>query len=142
MQSNTPSSEVRLAVAQCYRSLTASTDSENVIIALQTLHSYLDEGQNTKTTVFQREEFRRAHFTRTLQFLVGNIQADWLHRLSAARRAELWDGLFLKGPPEQTLLVLMQGIGDLRCLLINVYVFVCLFIFANTDSTLFVQQPK
>lgn len=112
MEPNTPSSEVRLAVAQCYRSLTASTDSDEVITALQTFHSYLDEGPNSRTAVVQREEFRRAHFTRTLQFLVSNIQADWLRRLSAARRVELWDGLFLKGPPEQTLLVLMQGIGD------------------------------
>lgn len=113
-ESNTPSSEVRLAVAQCYRSLTASTDSEDVIAALQHFHSYLDEGPDSRTTVAQREEYRRAHFTRTLEFLVSNVQADWLHRLSAARRAELWDGLFLKGPPEQALLVLMQGIGDLR----------------------------
>lgn len=114
MESNTPSSEVRLAVAQCYRSLTASTDSEDVITTLQTFHSYLDEGPNSRTTVAQREEFRRAHFTRTLQLLISHIQADWLHRLSAVQRAELWDGLFLKGPPEQTLLVLIQGIGDLR----------------------------
>lgn len=114
MESNTPSSEVRIAVAQCYHSLTASTDSEDIIAILQTFHSYLDEGPNSRTTMVQRDEFRRAYFTRTLQFLVSNIQADWLHRLSAARRAELWDGLFLKGPPEQTLLVLIQGIGDLR----------------------------
>lgn len=114
MESNTPSSEVRLAVAQCYRSLTASTDSEDVITTLQHFHSYLDDRPNSRATVVQREEYRRAHYTRTLQFLVSNVQADWLHRLSAARRVELWDGLFLKGPPEQSLLVLMQGIGDLR----------------------------
>lgn len=114
MESNTPSSEVRLAVAQCYRSLGASTDSEDVITALQTFHSYLDEGPNSRTTAVQREEFRRTYFTRTLEFLVSNIQVDWLPCLSAAQRAELWDGLFLKGPPEQTLLVLIQGIGDLR----------------------------
>lgn len=114
MDPNTPSSQVRLAVAHGCRSLTLSTDSDEVITALQTFHSYLDEGPNSRSTVVQREEFRRVHFTRTLQFLVSNIQADWLHRLSATRRAELWDGLFLKGPPEQTLLVLMQAIGDLR----------------------------
>lgn len=126
MEPNTPSSEVRLAVAQCYRSLTASTDSDEGITALQTFHSYLDEGPNSRTTVVQREEFRRAHFTRTLQFLVTNIQADWLRRLSAARRVELWDGLFFKGPAEQTLLVLMQGIGDLRWAgLIKLYIFFC-----------------
>lgn len=114
MDSITPSSEVRLAVAQCYRSLTTSTQNEDIIAALQTFHSYLDEGADTRTTLVQREEFRRAHFTRTLQVLVSNIQADWLHHLTAAQRTELWDGLFLKGPPEQALLVLMQGTVDLR----------------------------
>lgn len=129
MEPSTASSEVRLAVTQCYRSITASTDSGDVISALQTFHSYLDEGPNSSTTVVQREEFGRTHFTRVLQFLVSNIQADWLHRLPAARRAELWDGLFLKGPPEQTLLVLMQGIGDLRYLFFFLCIFGFVFIF-------------
>ncbi|KAK1881935.1 Telomere length regulation protein TEL2 like [Dissostichus eleginoides] len=62
----------------------------------------------------QRAEFSRAHFTRTLQFLISNIQADWLLGLSAAQRTDLWDGLFLRGPPEQALLVLMEGISELR----------------------------
>uniref|UniRef100_A0A671WQE2 Telomere length regulation protein TEL2 homolog n=1 Tax=Sparus aurata TaxID=8175 RepID=A0A671WQE2_SPAAU len=83
----------------CFRTLTTSTDNKDIIAALQTLHSYLDEGPDT-------------HFTRSLQFLVSNIQADWLHGLTAAQRTELWDGLFLKGPPEQALLVLMEGIGE------------------------------
>uniref|UniRef100_A0A3Q3ID24 Telomere length regulation protein TEL2 homolog n=1 Tax=Monopterus albus TaxID=43700 RepID=A0A3Q3ID24_MONAL len=106
--------EVRLTVAQCFRTLTTCTDSKDVIPALQTLHSYLDEGPESTTTSVQRAEFRRAHYTRTLQFLVSNIQADWLHSLTAAQRTELWDGLFLRGPPEQALLVLMEGIGRLR----------------------------
>uniref|UniRef100_A0A8C4E730 Telomere length regulation protein TEL2 homolog n=1 Tax=Dicentrarchus labrax TaxID=13489 RepID=A0A8C4E730_DICLA len=105
---------VRLAVAQCFRTLSTSTDSKDIIPALQTLHSYLDEGPESGTTSVQRAEFKRAHFTRTLQFLVSNIQADWLHGLTAAQRTELWDGLFLRGPPEQALLVLMEGIGELR----------------------------
>ncbi len=114
MESFSPAAEVRLAVAQCLRTLTTSTDDNDIITALQTLHSYLDEGAESKTTSVQRAEFRRAHFTRTLQFLVSNIQADWLHSLTAAHRTELWDGLFLRGPPEQALLVLMEAIGDLR----------------------------
>ncbi|XP_070783161.1 telomere length regulation protein TEL2 homolog [Enoplosus armatus] len=114
MESLAPSTEVRLVVGQCFRTLTTSTDDKDIITALQTLHSYLDEGPESRTTSAQRAEFRRAHFTRTLQFLVSNIQADWLSGLSAAQRAELWDGLFLKGPPEQALLVLMEGIGELR----------------------------
>uniref|UniRef100_A0A665V636 Telomere length regulation protein TEL2 homolog n=1 Tax=Echeneis naucrates TaxID=173247 RepID=A0A665V636_ECHNA len=89
--------EVRLMVAQCLRTLGSSTDDKDVTAALQTLCSYLDEG--------------RAHYTRTLQFLIHNIQADWVHNLTAARRTELWDGLFLRGPPDQALLVLTEGIG-------------------------------
>ncbi|XP_073345060.1 telomere length regulation protein TEL2 homolog [Pagrus major] len=114
MEFPAPNTEVRLAVAQCFRTLTTSTDNKDIITALQTLHSYLDEGPDSRTTLLQRAEFRRAHFTRSLQFLVSNIQADWLHGLTAAQRTELWDGLFLKGPPEQALLVLMEGIGELR----------------------------
>ncbi|KAM3591747.1 uncharacterized protein V6R79_006734 [Siganus canaliculatus] len=114
MEPIAPSVEVRLSVAQCFRTLTTSTDHNDIITTLQTLHSYLDDGPESKTTSIQRTEFRRAHFTRTLQFLVNSIQADWLHVLTAAQRSDLWDGLFLKGPPEQALLVLMEGIGTLR----------------------------
>nr|XP_046232569.1 telomere length regulation protein TEL2 homolog [Scatophagus argus] len=114
MESLAPNAEVRLAVAQCFRTLTTSTDNKDIITALQTLRSYLDDGPESRTTSVQRAEFRRAHFTRTLQFLVSNIQADWMHGLTAAQRAELWDVLFLKGPPEQALLVLIEGIGELR----------------------------
>ncbi|XP_035853640.1 telomere length regulation protein TEL2 homolog [Sander lucioperca] len=114
MESLALNTEVRLAVAQCFRTLTTSTDTKDIITTLQTLHSYLDEGPEGRTTSVQRAEFRRSHFTRTLQFLVSNIQADWLRSLTAAQRTELWDGLFLKGPPEQALLVLMEGIGELR----------------------------
>lgn len=81
------------------------------------LRSYLDEGLEGTTSSVQRDEFRRAHYTRTLQLLVNNIQADWLHGLSAAQRTELWDSLFLRGPPEQALLVLMEGVGKLRWVL-------------------------
>lgn len=114
-----PSTEVRLVVAQCFRTLTTSSDTKDIITALQTLHSYLDEGPESRTTSDQRAEFRRAHFTRTLQFLISNIQADWLPLLTASQRTELWDGLFLKGPPEQALLVLMEGIGDLRWVVLD-----------------------
>ena len=119
MESPAPNTEVRHAVAQCFRTLTTSTDNKDIIAALQTLHSYLDEGPESRTTLPQRAEFRRAHYTRSLQFLVSNIQADWLHGLTATQRMELWDGLFLKGPPEQALLVLMEGIGELRWVVLN-----------------------
>lgn len=114
MESLGPHAEVRLAVAQCFRTLTTSTDNKDIVIALQELHYYLDEGPESRTTSVQRAEFKRAHFTRTLQFLISNIQADWFPSLTAAQRTALWDGLFLGGPPEQALLVLMEGIGELR----------------------------
>uniref|UniRef100_A0A8D3DVA2 Telomere length regulation protein TEL2 homolog n=1 Tax=Scophthalmus maximus TaxID=52904 RepID=A0A8D3DVA2_SCOMX len=101
MDSLNPNTEVRLKVAQCLRTLTACTHDEDIAAALHTLHSYVDEGPET-------------HYTRALQCLVSNVQADWLRRLAAAQRIELWDGLFLHGPPEQALLVLMEGIGSLR----------------------------
>lgn len=108
-----PGTVVRLSVAQCFQTLKSSTDNKDTITALQTLNSYLDESPDSKTTSAQRAEFRRAHFTRCLQFLVSNIQADWVHSLTAAERTESWDGLFLRGPPEQVLLVLLDGIGEL-----------------------------
>ncbi|XP_061823607.1 telomere length regulation protein TEL2 homolog [Nerophis lumbriciformis] len=106
--------DVRLEVSQCIRSLSSSSPKQDAISALQTIHSYLDEGPLSPTTSPQRTEFRKSHFTRTLQFLVHNIQADWFHSLTAAQRSELWDSLFLRGPPEQALMVLMEGIGGLR----------------------------
>lgn len=114
MESLSTNTEVRVAVAQCVRTLSASRDSTDIVSALQTLHSYLDEGAEAAAGPAQRAEFRRAHYTRTLQFLISSINSDWPRLLTAAQRAELWDGLFLRGPPEQALLVLMEGVGSLR----------------------------
>ncbi|XP_029953234.1 telomere length regulation protein TEL2 homolog [Salarias fasciatus] len=114
MESSVTDSEVRLTVARCLRSLSSSSDTEDTVAALQTLQSYLNDGPESETPAAQRAEFRRAHYTRTLQCLVSNIQADWVHSLKAAQRVELWDALFLKGPPEQALLVLMQAVQELR----------------------------
>lgn len=127
MDSLSSSTEVRQAVAQCFRTLSSSTDDKDITGALHALHSFLDERAESATTSVQRAEFRRAHYTRTLQFLVSNTQADWLHKLTAAQRAELWDVLFLQGPPDQALLVLMEGIGALRWVLGKGYE-VCVYI--------------
>lgn len=114
MASDLANADVRLTVAQNFRTLASSTDEKDIIAALQTLLSFVNDGPGTTVTSAQRSEFNKAHYTRTLQFLVSNIQADWLKKLSGGQRAELWDSLFLKGPPEQTLLVLMEAIGELR----------------------------
>ncbi|CAB1337863.1 unnamed protein product [Coregonus sp. 'balchen'] len=113
MQSLTPDVEVRLSVGQCVRTLTTSKEKEEVTKTLHTLTSYLDDGPQSTITSAQRAEFSRAHYTRTLQFLISNINADWLHLLTVAQCTELWDGLFLRGPPDQTLLVLMDGISSM-----------------------------
>lgn len=114
METPEPNAEVRLAVAQTFRTLGTSADKTDVLAALQTLRSYLDDGAASAPPAVHRAEFRRAHYTRTLRFLVDSSQADWLHGLTAAQRAHLWDDLFLQGPPEQALLVLMEEVGKLR----------------------------
>ncbi|XP_014888124.1 telomere length regulation protein TEL2 homolog isoform X2 [Poecilia latipinna] len=113
MESGSISSEVRLKVAQCFRTLSSSADHTDVFDALETLNSYLDDGAESCTAA-EREEFRRTHYSRTLRVLVGQLQADWTHSLSAAQRSQLWDPLFLKGPPDQALLVLMEAVTQLR----------------------------
>ncbi|KAJ0060178.1 hypothetical protein NL108_004021, partial [Boleophthalmus pectinirostris] len=114
METLTQSSEVRLSVGQCFRTLSMSSAQDDVIGALQTLNSLLDtQGHNSGSSVHQ-QEFRRSHYTRTLQFLISHIQADWLHNLTETQCTQLWDRLFIHGPPEQALLVLMEGIAQLR----------------------------
>uniref|UniRef100_A0A6Q2ZGZ1 Telomere length regulation protein TEL2 homolog n=1 Tax=Esox lucius TaxID=8010 RepID=A0A6Q2ZGZ1_ESOLU len=105
--------EVGLSVAQCFRTLTASSKEKEVTKALHRLASYLDDEVQCKITSAQRTEFLRAYYTRTLQFLISNINADWIQHITAAQRTELWDGLFLRGPPDQALLVLMDAIGSI-----------------------------
>ncbi|XP_040032625.2 telomere length regulation protein TEL2 homolog [Gasterosteus aculeatus] len=115
MESLAPNPEVRLEVSRCFRTLATSTDAKDLVATLQTLHCYLDEGPESRTDPVQRAEFRRAHFTPALRLLGGGgIRADWPAGLTPAQQAELWDGLFLKGPPEQALLVLMEAMGEQR----------------------------
>ncbi|XP_072312396.1 telomere length regulation protein TEL2 homolog [Eucyclogobius newberryi] len=113
MEPLTSSCEVRLSVGQCFRTLSTSSAQHEVIGSLQTLNSLLETRQDSSSFSVQQKEFRQSHYTRTLQFLIGNIQAAWLHNLTATQRTLLWDSLFLQGPPEQALLVLMEGIGQL-----------------------------
>lgn len=136
MENLTPNTEVRVVVAQCFRTLKTPAENKDIITTFQTLHSYLDEGSDCRIISSERAEFRRAHFTRTARFLVSNIQADWMHNLKAETRKELWDGFLLKGPPEQTLLVLMEAIGDLRSVVSDkrqVHNIFCLIIIYNSS---------
>uniref|UniRef100_A0A8C5EG07 Telomere length regulation protein TEL2 homolog n=1 Tax=Gouania willdenowi TaxID=441366 RepID=A0A8C5EG07_GOUWI len=110
MESVSDSDSVRLEVSACLRCLSSSDSSRNITV-LQTLLSYLDEASHGAA---QRAQFSRSHYSRTLRVLITTIEADWVHRLTARQREELWDALFLRGPPEQALLVLLEAIGELR----------------------------
>ncbi|XP_054914015.1 telomere length regulation protein TEL2 homolog [Poeciliopsis prolifica] len=103
-------SAVRLNVAQCCRSLSSSADRKDVSDALKTLNSYLDDGAESSSTAAERDEFRRTHYSRTLRVLVGQLQAAWTLSLSSG----LWEPLFLQGPPDQALLVLLEAVSQLR----------------------------
>lgn len=110
MQSVTTEAEVPLAVGHCIRALNSSTDTSELISTLQTLNGWLADGPGGATSA----EFRSFHYTRTLRVLIDRINADWVQKLTATQRRDLWDGLFLRGPPEQTLLVLTDGLRTLR----------------------------
>ncbi|XP_035987952.1 telomere length regulation protein TEL2 homolog [Fundulus heteroclitus] len=103
--------EVRLRVAQSLRTLSSSADHADKIEALKTLNSFLDDAaESGATSAAEREEFRRAHYSRTLRVGVGLLQVDWM---SAAQRSQLVEPLFLKGPPDQALLALMEAVSQL-----------------------------
>uniref|UniRef100_A0A3Q2Q6N2 Telomere length regulation protein TEL2 homolog n=1 Tax=Fundulus heteroclitus TaxID=8078 RepID=A0A3Q2Q6N2_FUNHE len=98
-------------VAQSLRTLSSSADHADKIEALKTLNSFLDDAaESGATSAAEREEFRRAHYSRTLRVGVGLLQADWM---SAAQRSQLVEPLFLKGPPDQALLALMEAVSQL-----------------------------
>uniref|UniRef100_A0AAY4BGI7 Telomere length regulation protein TEL2 homolog n=1 Tax=Denticeps clupeoides TaxID=299321 RepID=A0AAY4BGI7_9TELE len=85
---------VRLAVAQCIKTLTSAKDTDDITKVLRQLLL----------------EFCRSHYTRVLQALVKGLSADWFHRMTAAQRKAWWDRQFLSGPPDQALLILLDAI--------------------------------
>ncbi|KAK0135148.1 Telomere length regulation protein TEL2 [Merluccius polli] len=109
MQSVSTEAEVPLAVGRCVRTLNSSADTRELISALQTLSSLLADEPGSATNAGSSS----AHHTRALQVLVGRINAEWVQKLTAAQRRDLWDGLFLRSPPEEALLVLTDGLGTL-----------------------------
>ena len=144
MQSVTREAEVPAAVGRCVlnltsssssdprgliaplQTLTSSSDPRGLISSLQTLTSSSDPRELISTLQTLNDltadvpcgassaEFQSSYFTRALQVLISRINADWVQQLTAAQRRDLWDGLFLRGPPEQALLVLTDGLGTLR----------------------------
>ncbi|XP_036437301.1 telomere length regulation protein TEL2 homolog [Colossoma macropomum] len=101
--------EVRQAVAPCLRIVSSSRDSAEVTEALRTIIRYLEDGNASAS---EKAEFNRAHYTRVLQVLVSSLSSDWFHSLPDQDRRELWDGFFLRGPPDQALLVLLDTISS------------------------------
>ncbi|KAI4879433.1 hypothetical protein NFI96_030913 [Prochilodus magdalenae] len=101
--------EVRQVVAQCLRVVSNSQDSAEITGALRSVACYLEDGH---TPASDKAEFTRAHYTRVLQVLVSSLSSDWFHSLPDRERRELWDGFFLRGPPDQALLVLLEAISS------------------------------
>uniref|UniRef100_A0A8C9YQ05 Telomere length regulation protein TEL2 homolog n=1 Tax=Sander lucioperca TaxID=283035 RepID=A0A8C9YQ05_SANLU len=106
MESLALNTEVRLAVAQCFRTLTTSTDTKDIITTLQTLHSYLDEGP---------EELRWVVASTNLDRLVSITEKF----LQSGRLAELlWSYCLETGPSDspqlrETLLGRIVALPDL-----------------------------
>uniref|UniRef100_A0AAY4BFR8 Telomere length regulation protein TEL2 homolog n=1 Tax=Denticeps clupeoides TaxID=299321 RepID=A0AAY4BFR8_9TELE len=101
---------VRLAVAQCIKTLTSAKDTDDITKVLRQLLCYLEDGHHGNIPSEQRLEFCRSHYTRVLQALVKGLSADWFHRMTAAQRKAWWDRQFLSGPPDQALLILLDAI--------------------------------
>ncbi len=86
-------------VGSCLKTLSTSRDSAEIVHALRTLARYLEDG-----------EFTRPHYTHAIQVL---LSAHWFSRWCEDEEIKkLWDEMFLKGPPEQTLLLLLDTISS------------------------------
>lgn len=100
---------VRACVCACVRSIATSRDHTEISEALRTLTRYLEGGD---ASAEDRAEFGRAHYTHVLQMLLTSSSSDCFHRLSVDERRELWDAFFLRGPPDQALLLLLDSISS------------------------------
>lgn len=96
--------EVRLEITQLVRTVTLSRETDKVLDALRTLSGYLDDSCSERT------EFCRVFYTPLMQGLVNGLKSDWFHKMSGSQRTELWDSFFLRGPPDQALLTLLDAI--------------------------------
>ncbi|XP_051738445.1 telomere length regulation protein TEL2 homolog [Ctenopharyngodon idella] len=95
--------EVRLQVGSCLRTLSSSRDSGEIVHALRTLTHYQEDGELT-----------RPHYTHALQVLVSPQSSHWFNRSRDDEEIKkLWDEIFLRGPPEQTLLLLLDTISSI-----------------------------
>uniref|UniRef100_A0A8C5F829 Telomere length regulation protein TEL2 homolog n=1 Tax=Gadus morhua TaxID=8049 RepID=A0A8C5F829_GADMO len=99
----------RINLIATLQTLNSSSDTRELISTLQTLNDLTADVPCGAASA----EFKSSYYTRTLQVLISRINVDWVQKLTVAQRRDLWDGLFFHGPPEQALLVLMDGLGTL-----------------------------
>ncbi|KAL1248313.1 hypothetical protein QQF64_021631 [Cirrhinus molitorella] len=99
MDSSATEVSVRMQVGSCLRTLATSRDSGEIVHALRALTRYLEDG-----------EFTRLHYTHAIQVLVS---AHWFSRSCEDEEIKkLWDEMFLRGPPDQALLLLLDTISS------------------------------
>ncbi|XP_060778662.1 telomere length regulation protein TEL2 homolog [Neoarius graeffei] len=109
MEHQCAETQLRVRVCACVRIIATSRDHTEISDALHTLAHYLEDGD---ASAGDRAEFRRAHYTHVLQALLTSLTSDWFHSLSDEKRRELWAAFFLRGPPDQALLVLLDSISS------------------------------
>lgn len=94
--------EVWLQVGSCLRTLSSSRDSGEIVHALRALKHYQEDGALT-----------RPQYTHALQVLVSAQSSHWFNRSRDDEEIKkLWDEIFLRGPPDQTLLLLLDTISS------------------------------
>ncbi|KAI5106624.1 telomere length regulation protein TEL2-like isoform 1, partial [Silurus meridionalis] len=101
--------QLRVCVRACVRSISTSRDPTEIGVAVLTLSRYLEDGA---ASAEDRSEFQHAHYTHVLQALTSTLKSDWFSSLGEEKRRELWDVFFLRGPPDQALLVLLDSISS------------------------------
>ncbi|KAI5611116.1 telomere length regulation protein TEL2-like isoform 1, partial [Silurus asotus] len=109
MESSRAEEQLRVCVCACVRSISTSRDPTEIGDAVLTLSRYLEDGA---ASAEDRSEFQRAHYTHVLQALTSTLKSDWFSSLGEEKRRELWDAFFLRGPPDQALLVLLDSISS------------------------------
>ncbi|KAB5587224.1 hypothetical protein PHYPO_G00010650 [Pangasianodon hypophthalmus] len=109
MERQCAEAQLRVRVCECVKRIATSRDHTEFHDALHTLTHYLEGGD---ASAGDRAEFQRAHYTHVLQALLTSLTSDCFHTLSDEKRRELWDAFFLRGPPDQALLVLLDSISS------------------------------
>lgn len=92
------SAGLEVPVGSCLRTLSSSREPREIVNALSALTRFLHNG-----------EFTRRHYTHALQVLLRSCQ--WFSDDDDEVR-RLWDEFVFRGPPDQTLLVLLDTISS------------------------------